>query len=62
MNVNLLREEIKNNTSAIDDITLDTDEEAEKRRQERFKLVQEIRRRSYRKGHGTHGRRRRRAR
>lgn len=42
-NVSLLREEMKKNTSAIDEITLDTDEEAEKRRQERFKLVQEIR-------------------
>ena len=42
-NVSLLREEMRKNTSAIDEITLDTDEEAEKRRQERFKLVQEIR-------------------
>ncbi len=43
MNVNLLREEIKNNAEANDDITSNTDKEAEKRRQERFKLVQEIR-------------------
>ena len=42
-NVSLLREEMRKNTSAIDEITLDTDEAAEKRRQERFKLVQEIR-------------------
>ena len=40
---NLLRGEIKNNAEANDDITSNTDKEAEKRRQERFKLVQEIR-------------------
>jgi len=42
-NVNLLREEIKKIPNSLDETTADTDAEAEKRRLERFKLVQEIR-------------------
>ena len=42
-NVNLLREEMKKIPNSLDETPADTDAEAEKRRLERFKLVQEIR-------------------